>query len=124
MASESGKGGLVKHGGSPATVGAVRNWKLKRGVTIHTWGDSSVADWNQALAGRKNWSGTFEMNEDPPFEQGDAVALQLLKTATVGYEGNAIIGDIDVECDIDTGAPNKWIVSFTGNGALTDESGA
>jgi predicted secreted protein len=117
MATESGKNGKVTvNSGDQAEC---TNWKLKRSGNLQAWGSSSSGGWKKRLSGTKDWSGSFEMKEEPSFEEGDTVTLALYRNATQAYTGEALIADISTECDIDNGAPNGWTISFEGNGPIT-----
>lgn len=119
----SGKNGRIKVGGT--TYDHITGWSWSRETALHAYGSNSTAGHKRKVAGMKDNSGSFTgMIHDGgaiPIDEGDAVTLQLHvdETGNNFYSVPAIVESIEVEVDINDGAPVGYTANFQGDGAYT-----
>lgn len=126
MATFSGKDGKVHDGGG--AIADITRWTFSKSSNNHAYGSSSSGGHKARVAGVKDGNGTIEGKMQagalPPVEEGDSVTLQLYEDgnaagSTPYWSVPAIIGNVEIEVDIDDGAPVSWTAEFETNGAWT-----
>lgn len=102
----------------------VLKWSLNPKGEIHAYGSSSTAGWKKRMAGTKDLSGSIDTKVQDtgtlPCKPGDTATLQLEAESGVSFSGPAMIDDISMETDIDTGAPVGLTINFSANGTWSD----
>lgn len=121
MSVESGQRGDLTWLGSQVTK--VLNWKYTRTSENHAFHTNESAGSRERIAGVKDCSGTFETLELPTFDEGAKRQAVLYDDVNI-HTGTIIIDSIDETCDIDGGAPNKWVIAFSGSGAFAKTTGS
>lgn len=123
MATVSGKYGKVMIGSS--TVVEVMKWSFSRSVPDNPHGTSATNGYKKRTAGTKDGTGSMNGMQDPAdavetyFEEGSDVTLKLYYTSSKFYQVPAMITKLDIEDDIDDGAPVPWSADFGIQGAWT-----
>jgi len=116
MAYISGTSGKVKIG---TTEYPVTNWQLKLASNVASFGDSSSGGWKHAVPGTKEASGEFSgkvTDSGTVPTPGQSGTFTLILDATRSYSGSAIISEVSLETNIDTGEAISYKASFVGNG--------
>ncbi len=127
MATASGQYGKVLISSSSLTE--CMKWSFSRSVPDHPHGTSATAGYKKRTAGTKDGTGTMEGLQDPAasitlfIDVGSNVTLLLYETAALFWTVPALITKMDVEVDIDDGAPVPWNADFGIQGAWTKPSG-
>ena len=121
MATFSGKDGDVKSGDT--SLAEITNWSWTRQANVSKYGSNSSAGHKKAVAGTKENSGSFDFKLNTagssPLDEGDSVTLQLLTDGTNGWSVPAVVGEVQLDVDIDTGEVVGGSCSFEGNGAYS-----
>lgn len=126
MSAVSGQFGLIKIGSS--NLQECTGWTFDRQVSVKEYGSCETGEYTGAVSGRKRGSGTLKGIYDPDdpiddqIEEGDSATLLLYTTASKFYTVPAIIGNLALEVDIETGDVERWTASFTANGQWTNPS--
>lgn len=119
----SGKGGKVKVDGSE--VANITKWDLDLKNTNHAYGSSATGDGTGRVAGRSDFSGTFELQLTTagsiPVVRGGYYTLQLHIDGSGSnyYSCPAIVDSIKPVVDIETGKDIRAVVAFSANGDYT-----
>lgn len=134
MAKKKGRSLVFQAGDPLAKVGNVTSISLTVDGEIIDISDWDSGDWNEKMAGRKDWSMDIGLYHNPEDDtpQGDlevamisgtrekdvAFGPETTSTGDVTYEGSAIISNFSVDAG---GSDDPIESSFTleGNGALT-----
>jgi len=115
----SSVGGSAKWGN--ATIPDVLKWTVNPKNETQAYASSSTAGWKKRLAGCKDLSGSIDTKVQDtgllPCKPGDKAILVLKGSAGVSFSGPAIIDDISIETDIDTGAIIGLSINFSADGA-------
>lgn len=119
MAAISGKGGTATFNG--AQILQVTRWTLTHRSMNSAWASSSTAGYRNRVAGVKDWQGTIHAKYDASIVPtvGQIAALSLALDATDAASGQAIVDEIELEVDIDTGQVVGYVLAYSGAGALT-----
>jgi len=124
MAQVRGQYGLLEIGSSELI--GVDSWTLNKTAVVGTRATSADSGWKVAVAGTKSATGTVKGPwdaADPPDDHidiGSSVSAKLYTTATQYYTLTAIISELSVEVDVDSGEIVSWNASFTASGAVTN----
>jgi hypothetical protein len=122
MSAVSGQYATAKIGSD--CVKECDGWSLNRECIVHEYATCETpTSGTAALAGRRKHSGTLKGILDPAdsvdaqFEEGDTITLKLYVTASIYYQGEAVIESVNIEeVDITEGGPIRWSASFKANG--------
>jgi hypothetical protein len=123
MAVLSGKNGTIYLGADEMTP--VAQWKLVVVSNNPEYVANDTAGWKQRVAGVCDSAGMFVVMADQaghcPVSEGDSVTLNLhVDNSGVNYYGvPAIVDNIQVDVDISSGKVVAYVVTFSGNGAVT-----
>lgn len=103
-----------------ADIPDVTNWSLSIGGQMHPYGSSDTSGGTKRVAGQKDWTATvtaLAQADDPIGVKGATGTLTLYTYSTSNYfAGTAMIESVDVNVDINTGAPIEYTYSFGGTG--------
>lgn len=112
MAVLSGKNGNLTIDG--AQVCPVTNWRIEKFNEIHAYGANDTGGRKKKIAGTWDCSGTFHVNNDVcPVTEGQEYELNL-DTGGEDHDLEIMIERCAQECDIDSGAPVGWDITFSG----------
>jgi len=114
-------------GGSSTTdVPDVTKWTVNPKAENLAYASSSTGGWKKRMAGTLDVSGSIDVKCNDTdkiesfFKPGEKIAvMELYMNETLKYSGPAIIDDISVETDIDTGAIISATINFSGDGPWT-----
>lgn len=121
MAVISGKDGNATVDGSPFTE--LQDWTLNlisENKPRHT---NDCAGTRKRTAGVKDWNGTANTKDLPPFDEGDTFAGIFYTNQDI-YTGNAIVDQITPVVNVDTGDEVAWAISFSANSAIAKTTGS
>lgn len=92
----------------------VANIRVASNAGIKTYGSSKTNGQTGRVAGLQDKTGSFDMHADEaPFDEGDVGTLILKSDANVElFSGTAIIEDISINANINTGDIISLTVSF------------
>lgn len=119
MAAISGKGGSATFNSSQ--ILQVTRWTLTHRSNNSAWASSSTSGYRNRVAGVKDWQGTIHAKYDASIvpEVGEIATLSLALDGSDSASGQAIIDEIELEVDIDTGQVVGYVLAYSGAGALT-----
>ena len=123
MANKSGTLGSVQVDGS--TILDVTKWSINKTCNITPFASNSSGGAKKRVAGSKDITGSCEGKYDPtmPIEdhlgEGDSVTITLVRDTGDTIGGAAVVDELTLDCDMDSGDPQSWTVSFGANGAWT-----
>lgn len=126
MANYSGTTGSVLI--SASNVHDVTKWTFNTTAETSPFGSNMSGGFKKRLPGTKDGTGTIEgkYNSASPIEdslrEGTSVTLTLQRMSGKTYSVPAVIESLELEVDIDTGAPQSWVANFGSNGAWTEPS--
>lgn len=126
MATLSGKDGKVVVGGTP--LAEITAWTLVTSSRNPSYASSDTGGWKTRLAGVKDGRGMLRGKLDTAspitsqLDEGDAATLLLHLNGTLSYQVPAIIDELRLEIDIDTGDVIGWAAEFSVTGAVTKPS--
>lgn len=109
MAVYSGKGGSV------IGYGDVGRWRLNMAASTTSVTQDDTGRWKASYVGALSASGEFEAFGHQHPSVGETVFLQL-RTGERTYSGQAMIESIEIEVDIETGAPVRYRARFISHG--------
>lgn len=129
----AGKNGKVVLGlSSSGKVVGIKNWSLE--LSLDTLETTALGDdWKKYISGLKEWTASSEGDYGVPtdtagqqalqtaFLDGDVVTLKLYVDDKNYYTGEAFISSLSIEDPVDDVVSIS--IEFTGNGALTFETG-
>lgn len=114
-------GVISGYGGATDAGGSVGQWRAQHSADIQEVINSATKGAAMVLDGNKDWSGSFEQDLGQPSlmpgETSEPIKLSI--DGSIGLAGNIITDQIQLEVDIEGGAPIKCTTNFSGNGALT-----
>ncbi len=125
MAVLSGKDGSVTWNGG--AISQVTAWKCTETAHNSAWASSSTAGYRHRVCGTRDWSGWFAAKYDGSIAatvgqgtiSGTPVSLVLQIGPSETLTGNAIIDEVELEVDVNTGDVVGYTCNFSGTGALT-----
>lgn len=129
----AGKNGKVVLGSSSSgKVVGIKNWSLE--LSLDTLETTALGDdWKKYISGLKEWTASSEGDYGVPtdttgqqalqtaFLNGEVVTLKLYVDDKNYYTGEAFISSLSIEDPVDDVVSIS--IEFTGNGALTFETG-
>lgn len=118
----SGKSGFVKIGAT--VVAEVTKWTFTKQARSSRYASSATGGFKRSLPGVKSGSGEiqfkFDMAAASPLVEGAAVTLLLYLDATHCYTVPAVVTQLQVEVDIDSGDAIGGAARFDTDGAWTE----
>lgn len=129
MSATSGQYGKIMIGSS--NLVECMGWTLNRSTQTHSYASCSTTGgdgrkYKKRVTGPRDATGTIKGLQDPsdPIENyisdGSSATLKLYWTASKFYTVPAVIENLRVEVDIDTGAPVPWEADFGADGEITN----
>ncbi len=120
----SGKNGLVKIGST--AVAEVTKWSFTKQAGSSRYASSSTGGFKRSVPGVKSGSGEIQFKFDTsaasPLVEGAAVTLLLYLDATRFYSVPAIVTQVHVDVDIDSGDAIGGAARFDSDGAWSEPS--
>lgn len=124
MSIVSGQYGTAKIG--TTVVSEIKQWSLNKGINIYDAASAETpgTDGYQRVKGRRNhtgsMSGYWDPDGPPAFDEGDTVALKLYPIAGSYYPVSALIENVNIDVNIETGEPETWTSQFRVIGVVGD----
>lgn len=119
MSAVSGKDGTVLI--ASGAVNEVTKFTMSSKAHVGKWGSNLSAGHKKALAGVRERTGTVEFKVpeggSAEMEDGDEVTLTLKPDGSASVSGLAVIEEVSIEVDVDTGDPISGSFTWHANGA-------
>jgi hypothetical protein len=122
MAALSGKDGTLTVGGAEETP--ILDWRLRTSANMGKFAANDTGGWKGGVAGVKDSSGSFNMNDKPSFNEGDEIALVLYSGQDIYTLDTALIESIEAVVDVNDGPPVAFAVTFQGTSAVSESTGS
>jgi len=106
----------------------ITDWSLSQKVELAKFATSASGGWKTGVPGTKDASGTCNIKLDAPPPPRGVIASMVLKhgdfdgTGDRSYTFQAIITDVTVTVNVDTGEAVSAAVTFEAVGAVTEAS--
>ena len=117
----SGKEGYAMVGS--CDVFELTSWNAVYDQTIHMYNSRSGAGWQKTVRGNKKVSGTIETKWmtgiSSTFAKDTLVSVEMHNTAGDYLAGNARLGALTYNANLDTGEPHTVSIPFESDGAWT-----
>lgn len=119
----NGVGGAIhKDGVAVSTIG---EWEVSYEGDLQTFVASNTDGGTVSRDGNTDWSGQYRAKgHTPAVKHGETFAFIGSVDGTNGVSGDAIVDDIEIVIDIESGAIIEHTVNFSANGALTEGAAA
>lgn len=103
-----------------AAIHNVGKWSIDPTVDLKQFASTATVDGHGAVQGIVDWTGSYEgYGHTPVVLPGDSFVFHGSLDGTNGYSGTAMVSEVEIVINVESGEIMKHTVSFAANGALT-----